>query len=54
MYCPNCGARLLTANQNFCPNCGSQIPKITEDIQSGSERSQSGTITSPQSLLLIQ
>ncbi len=51
MYCPNCGAQLLTANQNFCPNCGSQLPKIAEVPQSGSERSQSGTITRPQSIV---
>ena len=50
MYCPNCGSQLLTTN-NFCPNCGSQIPKITEGLQSGSERSQSGNITSPQSII---
>ena len=41
MYCPNCGERLETPNQNYCPNCVSELPK-----NSGKPQLKSGEIKS--------
>lgn len=41
MYCPNCGEKIETLNQNFCPNCGSELPKNSGKPQLRSEEIQS-------------
>jgi len=30
MFCPNCGEKLESQNQNFCPNCGSKHSYIPD------------------------
>ena len=41
MYCPNCGEKIETPNQNFCPNCGNELPKNSGKPQLRSEEIQS-------------
>ncbi|MHA2280473.1 MAG: zinc-ribbon domain-containing protein [Promethearchaeota archaeon] len=33
MFCPNCGAQLEIANQNFCQKCGSEIPGFSKSSE---------------------
>jgi hypothetical protein len=50
MYCPNCGEKIETPNQNFCPNCGSELPKNFEKPHIRAEEIQTKSPSGPESM----